>query len=340
MRRLPIYFVLDVSESMVGENHVRLERGLGTVVRQLRQDPFALETVFVSVIAFAGKAKTLRPLLELVDFTPPELPAGGGTALGKALEHLMAELESNVTRTTAEKKGDWRPIVFLMTDGHPTDDPAPAIRRWNERWRGRAHLVAISVGDGADARMLAEVADDVIILEDTGEAGFANCVRWITQSISVNSRPVERDAGTQFRSPDLGISLAKFEPSKSAPARSKFDERFAIFTGRCQRSRAPYLLKYESIAGDGAGTYKSIGAYALAESFFELSDAGAATGAVSVTDLIDSAPCPHCGNPDSLSQCSCGRLLCTDGPGNHTCPWCEQTATFEPGVFGVDRGRG
>src|ERR1700681_2139861 len=108
MRRLPIFFVLDVSESMAGDSRVRLDQGLRRLVQQLRTDPYALETVFVSVIVFAGKAKTLQQPLELVEFTFPELPVGGGTALGVALDHLMADLERNVIRSAPDKKGDWR----------------------------------------------------------------------------------------------------------------------------------------------------------------------------------------------------------------------------------------
>ncbi|MDE6230188.1 MAG: VWA domain-containing protein, partial [Muribaculaceae bacterium] len=58
MRRLPIYFLIDVSESMVGTPLREVEQGMRTIIQDLRVDPYALETVFVSIIAFAGKART------------------------------------------------------------------------------------------------------------------------------------------------------------------------------------------------------------------------------------------------------------------------------------------
>ena len=93
MRRLPIFFLVDVSESMAGDNLRQLQEGLERLVRSLRADPYALETVFISVIAFAGKPKTLTPLVELYQFYAPRLPLGSGTSLGSAMAHLMDEME-------------------------------------------------------------------------------------------------------------------------------------------------------------------------------------------------------------------------------------------------------
>ena len=82
MRRLPIYFVVDVSESMVGAPTKLLTSAIDEVIGVLRQDPYCLETVHVSIIAFAGVAKPLTPLVDLVSFYPPKMPIGGGTAVG------------------------------------------------------------------------------------------------------------------------------------------------------------------------------------------------------------------------------------------------------------------
>ena len=139
MRRLPIYFLIDVSESMVGEPITQVENGMRNIIQELRTDPYALETVFVSVIAFAGKAKSLSPLTELYKFYPPKFPIGGGTSLGTALNYLMDDIEKSVQKTTAEMKGDWKPIIFLFTDGTPTDNPNPAIERWQKHYQRKCN---------------------------------------------------------------------------------------------------------------------------------------------------------------------------------------------------------
>ena len=107
MRRLPIYFLVDVSESMIGEPIQQVQEGMRTIVQELRTDPYALETVFISVIVFAGKVQTLSPLSEIYKFYPPTFPIGGGTSLGTALDYLMADIDNNIVKSTLERKGDW-----------------------------------------------------------------------------------------------------------------------------------------------------------------------------------------------------------------------------------------
>ena len=127
MRRLPIFFVLDVSESMVGENLRQMSQGMEALVKTLRTDPHALESVYLSTIVFAGKALVLTPLVELASFYPPRLPVGSGTSIGAALTAVMNQIDLCVVKGNAEVKGDWKPIVYLFTDGKPTDDAAAAI---------------------------------------------------------------------------------------------------------------------------------------------------------------------------------------------------------------------
>lgn len=104
MRRLPIYFLVDVSESMVGEPIQQVQDGMRMIVQELRTDPYALETAYISVIAFAGKAKSVTPLTELYKFYPPTFPIGGGTSLGAVLNFLMDDMDKSLVKTTLEKK--------------------------------------------------------------------------------------------------------------------------------------------------------------------------------------------------------------------------------------------
>ena len=122
MRRLPVYLLLDTSGSMTGEPIEAVKNGVETLLSTLRQDPYALETAFVSVITFDSTARQVVPLTDLLNFKTPDLVASGTTALGDALSLAASSIGNEVQKTTAETKGDWRPLVFIMTDGSPTDD--------------------------------------------------------------------------------------------------------------------------------------------------------------------------------------------------------------------------
>lgn len=85
-RRLPVYLVLDVSGSMQGEPIQAVRNGVQVLVSALRQDPNALETAYLSVIAFDEQARQLVPLTDLATFQPPDLQVGTTTSLGDALK--------------------------------------------------------------------------------------------------------------------------------------------------------------------------------------------------------------------------------------------------------------
>ncbi|WP_419533404.1 TerY-C metal binding domain-containing protein [Endozoicomonas sp.] len=344
MRRLPVYFLLDVSESMIGQPLRQLEAGMEQIVRSLRTDPQALESVYLSVIAFAGKADLIVPLIDVVSFYPPRLPVGSGTALGAALNCLMDNIEKEVVKTTAERRGDWKPVVFLMTDGRPTDNTDEVIKRWRTEFANRAQLVAITLGDRADSTLLAELTDDVLCLEGNDGKTFKQFIDWISASVTATSYLVESNPGSgiSLAKKPTGLTLVKDFPVHTSSA---VDESVVVLTGRCQKSKRPYLIKYNRSddVGFGGQEFELEGAFPVEESFFAWSVNDHNRVQVNTEHLIGCPPCPHCGNGTAFAMCSCGGLLCTDGAAPYLCPWCNLEGMFsegDGGDFDVTRGMG
>jgi len=349
MRRLPVFFVLDCSESMVGENIHKMEEGLQMIVRSLRTDPHALETVYISVIAFAGIAKSIVPLVELVSFYPPKLPLGSGTSLGKALDLLMFEIDRSVVKTTADRKGDWRPIIYLLSDGKPTDNSQPYIERWIKTYSSKATMIAVGIGKSTDLRALQSLTENVIILENSEPNDFKKFINWVTASVVAQSRSV-CDGVDNKDLLNLDLSIMKLAKE---PAAENIDESCAILIGRCQKTSKPYLIKYERKQNNVTSNadqvslswFEIAGCYQIDEDYFSWSVELNTDRKINTSELIGSPGCPHCGNVSAFAMCGCGKLLCINGPGKALCPWCESTIDFvasssdEKG-FDVGRGRG
>lgn len=239
MRRLPIYFLIDVSESMVGEPVQLVEEGLSNIIQALKTDPYAIETVWVSIIVFAGQPKTLVPLQEIINFYPPRFPIGGGTSLSKGLGHLMYELRRNMVKTTYEQKGDWKPIVFLFTDGVPTDDTQVAIKEWKENWQRTANMVAISFGNETDMKILHELTDNVLHFKNTDAAAYKQFFKWVTDSIKTTSEKIESN-GSGFDLARIdGDTLTKADITE-VPAPNRYtDSNFVVLAAKCQNTLRP-----------------------------------------------------------------------------------------------------
>lgn len=87
-RRLLVYFLLDCSESMIGEGIRAVEDGVNNFLHTLRKDPRCLDSVWVSIITFSGRAQQVVPLSELADICVPRLRVSPGTSLGAAFQIL------------------------------------------------------------------------------------------------------------------------------------------------------------------------------------------------------------------------------------------------------------
>lgn len=189
MRRLPVYILLDTSGSMMGEPIEAVKNGVQIMISSLRQNPQAIETAFLSIITFDSTANQIVPLTDLSTFQVPDIQSSGTTSLGEALNLVSNCIDREVAKTTAESKGDWKPLVFIMTDGIPTDDINSGLAELKKR--KTAFIVACAAGGGADTNVLKQITDNVVSLDTADSQSIQQFFAWVTASIGVSSTKVE-----------------------------------------------------------------------------------------------------------------------------------------------------
>ncbi|MBF0468253.1 MAG: VWA domain-containing protein [Desulfamplus sp.] len=189
MRRLPVYLVLDTSGSMGGQPIEAVKKGVQLLASTLRQDPYALETACISVITFDTQAQQITPLTDIITFQPPDIKARGITSLGAALKLLAERIGQEVVKTTPEKRGDWKPLVFIMTDGAPTDDWQSGLKELKKIKTG----IVVSCAAGSDARIdvLKQISEVVVELKTADTESIRKFFQWISASVSTTSKKVD-----------------------------------------------------------------------------------------------------------------------------------------------------
>lgn len=340
MRRLPIYFLIDISESMIGDPIEQVQDGIATIIKELKTDPYALETVWISIIGFAGKSKTITPLEDLITFYPPKIPIGSGTSLSKGLEELMNSIDKDIVKTTYDRKGDWKPIVFLFTDGTPTDNCDNAIVKWNNNYKGKCSLIIISIGDNTNINLLGQLSDQVLLFNDTDVNAYKEFFKWVTDSIKTTSENINNT-----NKDGINLSKTNSEIIEKIDLTKKYDipdENTVVLRGKCSTSEKSYLIKYKKELKDSgfmdllSSYFKLVGAYKIDEnSYKEFSNSNNSDIKISTDDIYGNPSCPCCGNRYALATCQCGGIHCVQGDGNSpsTCPWCGNN-----GYYGISEG--
>jgi uncharacterized protein YegL len=179
---------------MSGEPIEAVKNGVQIMISSLRQNPQAIETAFISIITFDSSARQIIPLTDLASFQMMDIRATGTTALGEALKLVATCIDNEVAKTTTENKGDWKPLVFIMTDGVPTDDWGSGLNEFNKR--KTAFTVACAAGSGADTTVLRQITQNVVSLDTADGHSIAKFFQWVTASIGVSSTKVE-DSGKE-----------------------------------------------------------------------------------------------------------------------------------------------
>lgn len=155
--RCACVLLLDTSGSMSGSPIAQLNAGLRQFKDELSSDALAAKRVEIAVISF-GPVTVVSDFETPDVFSPPTLSASGDTPMGSAIEKALDLVESRKNLYRGNGISYYRPWLFLITDGSPTDSWSSAARRIkDDEALKRLKFLAVGV-EGADMDTLRKIS--------------------------------------------------------------------------------------------------------------------------------------------------------------------------------------
>ena len=174
----------------------------------------------------------------------PRLKVQPGTGLGAALRLLDDCIKREVRVHSAHTKGDYKPLIFLLTDGDPTDDwraDAQKLKAPSKTGGKKMNIIGIGCGEDANPLVLNEICDSVLMMGES-ELDFRNLFQWISSSLSVTSQNIgapnasavslAKIPAETFSAPSIPIGATLEQPRRPT---------WLFLSLRCCQTRAPFL---------------------------------------------------------------------------------------------------
>lgn len=189
--RCPCLLLLDVSSSMSTSSRIdELNRGIKQFAVELGNDSLASKRVEIGIVTFGAEVKIHSDFVSARDFRPDDLSANGLTPMGQAIMAGLDMLETRKAAYRANGVSIYRPWIFLITDGEPTDADQPywtdAVKRISKGEKEKKFALFCVGVEGADFARLREVS----VREPLQLKGlkFRELFAWLSDSLASVSR--------------------------------------------------------------------------------------------------------------------------------------------------------
>ena len=155
-KSLVIFFLIDTSGSMKGTKMGELNTVMEELIPEIRRVGEADTEVKIAVLTFGTQVRWMySEPIPIEDFEWARLRADGVTSMGEAFKELSARMSRNSFLNSPSLS--FAPVIFLMTDGYPSDDYKPALADLQQNsWYKFGLKAALGIGNEANDDMLAE----------------------------------------------------------------------------------------------------------------------------------------------------------------------------------------
>lgn len=180
--RCPVVLVLDTSGSMQGEPIRALNEGIKTFQQDVMRDTQAMLSVETAIVTFGkGGVKTVQDFVGIDKLVAPTLEAGDLTPMGTAIELALDLVQDRKTLYKSHGIPYYRPWVFLITDGSPTDQWHSAAQKVKQA-EAENRLLFFSVEvEGADMAKLRQISNNPPVL--LNGLDFRDLFQWLSSSM-------------------------------------------------------------------------------------------------------------------------------------------------------------
>lgn len=212
-KSLVIFFLIDTSGSMKGKKMGELNTVMEELIPEIRRVGEADTDVKVAVLTFSTDVKWMYSTpISIEDFEWARLRASGVTSLGAAFRELNQRMSRNGFLNSPSLS--FAPVIFLMTDGYPSDDYKAGLRELQANsWYKFGLKTALGIGQEANDNILAEFTGsaDTVVHAYTGEqlAQMIKIIAVTSSQIGSKSMTLSDDSGKELGDEDVFAAKQK-----------------------------------------------------------------------------------------------------------------------------------
>lgn len=182
--RCPVVLLLDTSYSMQGNAINQLNEGVHALYAALKEDDLASVRVDLSVVSFGKSVEVKQDFATVSESEAPTLSVNGMTPMGKAITTSLERIEDRKKEYREAGISYYRPWLFVITDGQPTDDTKEAANMLQSSIEGKK-VIFFGIGvQNANLDSLKQISGTPERVFKLQGLNFKELFQWVSSSLS------------------------------------------------------------------------------------------------------------------------------------------------------------